>query len=71
MTTKPEELDRLLDVRVRERYLKEGNVSPEQVKAYLDGLPDSADDAEFFDLPKIGPEEEEETSDEEPPASPQ
>jgi len=51
-------MEKLLDLRVRERYLKEEALTPEQVKAHLDSLPDSEDNAEWIDLPALYPEEE-------------
>ena len=49
--------ERLLDVRVRERYLKEEEITPKQVQAHLDSLPDSEANAEWVDVPALYPEE--------------
>ena len=49
--------ERLLDVRVRERYLKEEENTPKQVQAHLDSLPDSEANAEWVDVPALYPEE--------------
>ncbi len=50
--------ERLLDVRVRERYFKEEAITPEQVQAHLDSLPDSEANAEWVDVPALYPEDD-------------
>ena len=66
----PEEI---FDVRKRERFLQEGLLKPDQVEAYLDGLEDCADNADYSSVqmishargrvtsagPEHGPEEDE------------
>ncbi len=45
--------DFLLDLRVRERHLAAGVLDASRVQDYLDSLPDSADNAEYVELPEI------------------
>jgi len=56
---KNDRIEQLLDIRVRERYLKEEALKPEEVQAHLDSLPDCEANAEWVDLPALYPEEAE------------
>ena len=56
----PKEMERFLDVRVRDRYVDDGTITAKQVDKHLAGLPDSADAAEYVDLPIIGDRDEDE-----------
>ena len=59
--TAPEEMERYLDVRVRDRYVAEGTITAKQVDKHLGDLPDSADVADYVDLPVLGATEEDES----------
>lgn len=48
-------LEALMDLRVRARNLAEGHITPEDVEAYLKDLADDEEAAEWVDLPRIGP----------------
>lgn len=54
------EMDRFLDVRVRDRYVDDGTITAQQVTQHLGGLPDSADVADYVDLPVLGARDEDE-----------
>ncbi len=56
----PREMERFLDVRVRDRYVADGTITNKQVDKHMADLPDSADVADYVDLPVIGDTEEDE-----------
>lgn len=41
---------RMFDVRLRTRLLKEGRISPEDVKVFLDNLPDAEDNLDISEV---------------------
>jgi len=61
----PAEMARFLDVRVRDRYVDDGTITTKQVDKHLGDLPDSADVADYVDLPVLGASEEDEAKEEE------
>jgi hypothetical protein len=54
------EMERFLDVRVRDRYVGDGTITNKQVDKHMGGLPDSEDVADYVDLPVLGASEEDE-----------
>lgn len=55
MSPKPtnDELDLLLDLRVRERNVTEGLLKQDDLQSHLDALPDSEEIADWVDLPSM------------------
>ncbi len=41
--------EKLMDVRLRDKLIAEGKVTKEEVKKYLDGMPDDTKNATFTD----------------------
>ncbi len=58
------EMERFLDVRVRDRYVADGTITAKQVDKHMGDLPDSADVADYVDLPVLGASEEDEAKEE-------
>jgi hypothetical protein len=59
-------LDRMLDVRVRDRYLADKSIDDSTVKKYIDSLEDCAEIAEYVDLPSVEREEDDASGEEKP-----
>ena len=68
MARKPSKakLERMLDVRVRDRYLAEGSIEEAAVEKYIDALHDCTDRAEYVDLPSVEPGEGDEATGDKP-----
>ena len=42
---------KIMDIRLRDKLLAEGKITPEEVQKYLESLPDETERAEGIDLP--------------------